>query len=698
MQHANKSKNNTKSSNASNASLPKNAKSTTKIPKSPKIPPKLSKENEPLLKQMAKELRFLCADIVENANSGHPGTPMGLAEVATTLSYHINLNPKNPKWLNRDRLVFSGGHASALLYSLLHLWGFDISLEDLRAFRKLDSKTPGHPEYPLTQGVEITTGPLGQGIANAVGFALSQKHANHILGKNAQNQTVLNHKVYCICGDGDLQEGISYEACSLAGFHKLDNLILIYDSNNITIEGEVGLAFSENVKARFEAQGFVVYECDGHDFFSIDSALATARANATSPTLIIVHTTIGKGASTLEGSHKTHGAPLGAEILARAKKEAGLDSSKAFFISDEVRFAFLATKEVGASLEVLWEKQLTKQNKAILDSLISPNFSAIKYPSFEVGSSIATRSSNGKILNAISKQILGFVGGSADLAPSNNTSLENEGDFPNGKVAHFGIREHSMGAICNGIANYGLFLPFCATFFVFSDYMAASVRVASIMRSKVFYIWTHDSIGVGEDGATHQPIEQLSHFRAMPNLLLFRPADANENIACWQVALHSSTPCAFVLSRQNLPVLESSSVECIAKGAYIIKDIGQKYQNTPAQNTPPQITLLASGSEVHTCLSAAQILESSGIPTRVVSVPCFDLALQNREYVDSLLGGKVLAVEALRGLELYAFADSVLGMDSFGHSGKGDELFKHFGFSAQSIANRAKEMLESKNK
>ncbi|MGX3045153.1 transketolase [Helicobacter sp. T3_23-1056] len=702
MQHANKSKNNTKSSNASNASLPKNAKSTTKIHKSPKISPKLSKENEPLLKQMAKELRFLCADIVENANSGHPGTPMGLAEVATTLSYHINLNPKNPKWLNRDRLVFSGGHASALLYSLLHLWGFDISLEDLRAFRKLDSKTPGHPEYPLTQGVEITTGPLGQGIANAVGFALSQKHANHILGKNAQNQTVLNHKVYCICGDGDLQEGISYEACSLAGFHKLDNLILIYDSNNITIEGEVGLAFSENVKARFEAQGFVVYECDGHDFFSIDSALATARANATAPTLIIVHTTIGKGASTLEGSHKTHGAPLGAEILARAKKEAGLDSSKAFFISDEVRFAFLATKEVGASLEVLWEKQLTKQNQAILDSLISPNFSAIKYPSFEVGSSIAMRSSNGKILNAISKQILGFVGGSADLAPSNNTSLENEGDFPNGKVAHFGIREHSMGAICNGVANYGLFLPFCATFFVFSDYMAASVRVASIMRSKVFYIWTHDSIGVGEDGATHQPIEQLSHFRAMPNLLVFRPADANENVACWQVALKNSVPCAFVLSRQNLPILDcalepTSRLESIQKGAYIIKDFAKDSAKNP-QNNFSQITLLASGSEVHTCLESAQILESSGIATRVVSMPCFDLALQNKEWVKSLLVGKVLCVEASRGLELYAFAENVLGMDSFGHSGKGDELFKYFGFSSQNIANRAKELLNNTKK
>lgn len=662
---------------------------------------KLSKQNEPLLKQMAKELRFLCADIVEGANSGHPGTPMGLAEVATTLSYHIALNPKNPKWLNRDRLVFSGGHASALLYSLLHLWGFDISLDDLRNFRKLGSKTPGHPEYPLTQGVEITTGPLGQGIANALGFALSAKYANYLFSKNSsqdktQRGEILNHKVYCICGDGDLQEGISYEAASLAGHHKLNNLIIIYDSNNITIEGKVGVAFSENVKARFEAQGFSVYECDGHDFFSIDCALAKARANTTSPTLIIAHTTIGKGASTLEGSHKTHGAPLGAEILAKAKKEAGLDCTKSFYISNEVRFGFATTQEVGASLQAQWEQDLSKNDKEILEALLHPDFSAIKYPRFEVGASVATRSSNGKILNAISKEVLGFLGGSADLAPSNNTALENEGDFPNGKIAHFGIREHSMGAICNGIANYGLFLPFCATFFVFSDYMAASVRVASIMRSKVFYIWTHDSIGVGEDGATHQPIEQLSHFRAMPNLLVFRPADANENIACWQVALHSGTPCAFVLSRQNLPVLESSSVECVAKGAYIIKDtkdIGQK-----SKKTPPQITLLASGSEVHTCLSTAQILESSGIPTRVVSMPCFDLALQNREYVESLLDGKVLAVEALRGLELYAFADSVLGMDSFGHSGKGDELFKHFGFSAQSIANRAKEMLESKNK
>lgn len=660
---------------------------------------KLTKENEPLLKQMATELRFLCADIVENANSGHPGTPMGLAEVATVLSYHINLNPKNPKWLNRDRLVFSGGHASALLYSLLHLWGFEVSMQDLRSFRTLESKTPGHPEYPLTQGVEITTGPLGQGIANAVGFALSAKYINHILGKNAKQEYVLNHKVYCICGDGDLQEGISYEACSLAGFHKLDNLIIIYDSNNITIEGEVGVAFSENVKARFEAQGFAVLKCDGHDIFSIDSALAKARANTNSPTLIIAHTTIGKGASTLEGSHKTHGAPLGAEILACAKKEAGLDSSKSFDISDEVRFAFSASQEVGASLEAIWKQNLTKQNLAILDSLSSPNFSAITYPRFEVGASIATRSSNGKILNAISKEILGFVGGSADLAPSNNTALENEGDFPNGKVAHFGIREHSMGAICNGIANYGLLLPFCATFFVFSDYMSASVRVASIMRSKVFYIWTHDSIGVGEDGATHQPIEQLSHFRAMPNLLVFRPADANENVICWKVALESSVPCAFVLSRQNLPVLDSkldstNALESISKGAYILKDFAKDSAKT-ANITPPQITFVASGSEVHICLSVAKILESSGILARVVSMPCFDLALQNREYTKSLLVGKVLAVEASRGLELYAFADSVLGMDSFGHSGKGEDLFKHFGFSPENIVNHAKEMLKS---
>lgn len=668
--------------------------------------PIITEENLPLLTQAANELRYLCADIVQRANSGHPGAPMGLAEVAVVLSHHLRLNPKNPRYLNRDRLVFSGGHASALVYSLLHLWGFEVSMQDLQAFRQLDSTTPGHPEFAHTPGVEITTGPLGQGIANAVGFAMAQKRANAMLAKVDSRAVrengacekvdssakvdsspeVLNHFVYCLCGDGDLQEGISYEACSLAGLHQLGKLIIIYDSNGITIEGGTQIAFSENVRARFEAQGFSVFECDGHSLLAIDSALESAKASP-KPSLIIAHTTIGKGALELEGSHKAHGAPLGAELIAKAREQAGI-SKQSFAISDEVGFVFRACMEKGASLEALWEQGLSAQAKSLLDSLTAPleqKVDSISYPTFTQGDSLATRVSNGKILNALSKALPNFIGGSADLAPSNNTALLDSSDFPSGNNLHFGIREHSMGAICNAFANYGLFLPFCATFFVFSDYMSASVRIASIMRAKVFYIFTHDSIGVGEDGATHQPIEQLSHFRAMPNLLVFRPADAQENIACWQVALESSAPSAFVLSRQNLPVLEPVAKSQAQKGGYIKRD--------SSLSDKAQITLLASGSEVSLCLQAQELLESSGIATRVVSMPCFELLCeQDCSYHKELFAGKVLAVEAARGNELYRFADFVLGLNSFGKSAKGEELFTHFGLSAEHIATIAKDL------
>ena len=494
---------------------------------------------------------------------------------------------------------------------------------------------------------------------------------------------VLDHFVYCLCGDGDLQEGISYEACSLAGLHQLGKLIIIYDSNGITIEGGTQIAFSENVCARFEAQGFSVFECDGHSLVAIDSALESAKASP-KPSLIIAHTTIGKGALELEGSHKAHGAPLGAELIAKAREQAGI-SKQSFAISDEVGFVFRACMEKGASLEALWEQGLSAQAKSMLESLSAPiasKLDSISYPTFTQGDSLATRVSNGKILNAIAKALPNFIGGSADLAPSNNTALLDSSDFPSGNNLHFGIREHSMGAICNAFANYGLFLPFCATFFVFSDYMSASVRIASIMRAKVFYIFTHDSIGVG---ATHQPIEQLSHFRAMPNLLVFRPADAQENIACWQVALGSSAPSAFVLSRQNLPVLEPVAKAQAQKGGYVKKDSSLDNQ--------AQITLLASGSEVSLCLQAQELLESSGIATRVVSMPCFELLCeQDSSYHKELFAGKVLAVEAARGNELYRFADSVLGLDSFGKSAKGEQLFTHFGLSAEHIATIAKDL------
>ena len=648
------------------------------------VSPHITKEDIPLLQKMSHTLGFLCADMVQKANSGHPGAPMGLADIASVLSFHLHLAPHNPTWLNRDRLVFSGGHASALVYALLHLWGFDVSKADLQSFRKIHSKTPGHPEYGHTQGVEITTGPLGQGIANAVGMAMASKYAQNLFGKE-----IISHYVYCLCGDGDLQEGISYEAASLAGHHQFSNLIVIYDSNTITIEGNTNISMSEDIAKRFESQGFEVFSCDGHSFLEIDNAISCAKSSP-KPSIIIAKTKIAKNALSLEGSHKAHGAPLGEEIIFQAKAKLGLEPS-AFHIPEDVAFAFGVMKERGELSVVQWQKQyenLPQITKERLDKMIAKDVSHIVYPQFEVGESMATRVSNGKILNAISQAMEGFIGGSADLAPSNNTHLENEGDFPQGKNWHFGIREHAMGAITNGVANYGLFLPFCATFFVFSDYMSPSVRVASLMKARVYYIWTHDSIGVGEDGATHQPIEQLSHFRAMPNLLVFRPADANENVACWQVGLDSKMPCAFVLSRQNLPVLESYTPqlkEQVQKGGYVI-----------LSQDNPHITLMASGSEVSLALKAAQSLEQVGIKTQVVSVPCFDLLLeQDKSYKASLCKGKVLAIEASRGLEWHIFADDVIGMSGFGASGKGDALFEHFGFSVAHIVEVAQELVKA---
>lgn len=640
--------------------------------------PSIQPGDLPILQKMSNTLRFLCADMVQSANSGHPGAPMGLADIAVVLSLHLNIHPKNPDWINRDRLVFSGGHASALVYSLLHLWGFDLSLEDLKSFRKFGSKTPGHPEFGHTQGVEITTGPLGQGLANAVGFAMGAKFAGNLLGEK-----VINHKVYCFCGDGDLQEGISYEASSIAGHHRLENLIVIYDSNAITIEGSLDVAMSEDVAQRFESQGWKALKCNGHDFISINNALIDAK-KSDKPTIIIANTTIAKNAIGLEGSHKSHGSPLGEEVIRNSKKALGFDENQTFIIPEDVAIRFKNVLERGELSEKIWLDALSEGIKDKIKNLQNPDFTKISYPDFSSSQSLATRVSNGKILNAISQAVGGFIGGSADLAPSNNTHLEAEGDFPNGRNLHFGIREHSMGAITNALANYGLFLPFCATFFVFSDYMSASIRVASIMKAKLFYIFTHDSIGVGEDGATHQPIEQLSHFRAMPNLCVFRPADAYENIACWQTALKLDNPSVFVLSRQNLPVLSPVEEKNIKRGGYIIKDC-----------TCAKITLLATGSEVSLALKGAQILQEQGIATRVVSVPCYDLLiLQDKEYIKSLFADtKVLAIEASRGIEWYVFADDVIGMDNFGSSGKGDELFKHYGFSAENIATRAKVLL-----
>ncbi|EMH17429.1 transketolase [Helicobacter pylori] len=640
---------------------------------------RLSNADLERLKSMANTLRFLCADMIDKANSGHPGVCLGLADVMVVLSLHLNTNPTNPKWLNRDRLVFSGGHASALAYSLLHLWGFDLSLDDLKRFRQLHSKTPGHPELHHTEGIEITTGPLGQGFANAVGFSMASQYAQTLLDKEA-----ISHKVYCLCGDGDLQEGISYESASLAGHLRLDNLIVIYDSNQISIEGAINISFSEQVKTRFLAQNWEVLECDGHDYQAIHNALEEAK-KSTKPTLLIAHTIIGKGAIGLEGSEKTHGSPLNKEVLKQSKENAQINPNESFIISPKNKMHFEEVKVRGVSLEALWEKSLSPKTKEKIHALKNFDFNAIHYPAFKKGESLATRVSNGMILNAIAKECEGFLGGSADLAPSNNTHLKHSGDFPLGQNLHFGIREHAMGAITNALAAYGLFVPFCATFFVFSDYLMPSMRLSALMKLKALFIFTHDSIGVGEDGATHQPIEQLSHLRALPHFYAFRPSDAFENKACMQVALSLNAPSALILSRQNLPVLDEVSKEQVLKGAYV-----------KHHSKDPIITLVASGSEVSLALESAKILERENIPTQVVSVPCFDLLIeQDESYFKELFKGKVLVIEASRAIEWYRFADKIIGMDSFGSSAKGDKLFEKFGFSVENVTAQAKRLLNA---
>ena len=644
--------------------------------------------DEKMLKKMADTIRFLALDMIQKANSGHPGAPLGLADIAVVLSHHLRHNPKNPKWLNRDRLVFSGGHATGLIYSLLYLWGYDVSLEDLKEFRQFGSKTPGHPEYGHTPGVEITTGPLGQGVANAVGMAMAAKYLGKLL--NTETTKIIDHKVYCLCGDGDLEEGISYEACALAGRFELDNLIMIYDSNHITIEGDTSLAWNEDVLERFRAQNWDVIEIDGHNYKEIDAALTWAK-NRKRPVLIKANTIIAKGSCKYEGDPHSHGAPLGEEDIRCAKKKAGFPEDKTFYVPEDVLVRFRCAVEKGELAEREWKKIITespyKEQNEMLERLQNPDFDAIEWPEFEPGSMVATRDSNGKILNAIAKALPGFVGGSADLAPSNKTYLQGMGDFPDGKNFHFGIREHAMGAITNGMAAYGLLIPFNATFFVFSDYQKAAVRIAALSSLKNYFIWTHDSIGVGEDGPTHQPIEQLTTFRALPNFYTFRPADATENVECWKVALKVNKPCGFVLSRQKLKTLKPQrDFGDPSRGGYIIK----KRQNAT-------ITLAASGSEVMLALQAGCHLEEQGIMANIVSVPCMELFLeQDREYQEQVFDPKtkVLAIEAASALEWYRFADDTISMENrFGASGPGDVLFKEFGFTIANVVEKAKKLL-----
>ncbi len=630
--------------------------------------------------KMADTIRFLAADMVQEANSGHPGAPMGLADIAVVLTENMIHNPRNLKWLNRDRLVFSGGHGTGLIYSLNYLWGYGLEIDDLKQFRQLHSKTPGHPEYGHTPGIEITTGPLGQGIANAVGFSMASKFVGHKV--NSETASMIDHTVYCLCGDGDLEEGISYEACSIAGHMGLNNLVLIYDSNRITIEGSTDLSLSENIRGRFESQGWAVLEIDGHNFDEIDGAFAQSKL-IDRPVLIIANTMIAKGAGKLEGSHHAHGAPLGHDIIKAAKAAAGFDPEATFAVSADVLERFRCAIEKGDLAEREWnhrlkELPLMEQNEAY-EQLLNPDFSRIQWPTFEKAD--ATRNTNGIILNAIAKAIPGFLGGSADLAPSNKTELLDMGEFPKGKNIHFGIREHAMASITNAIALYGPILPFSATFFVFSDYLKPSARIAALAGIQHFFVWTHDSIGVGEDGPTHQPIEHLSQFRALPNFYVYRPASGAENVKAWQKALSmKNSPSAFVCSRQNLPLLTPPLIGDVENGGYLL-----------AEAANATVTLMASGSEVSLALETAQALSERGVMANVVSVPCYDLLIeQPQSYIDSIikLQTKKIAIEAARGLEWYRFADTVIAMDSFGASAPADQLYKYFGFTAEAIASK----------
>ena len=620
--------------------------------------------NLEMKKKMADTIRFLAADMVQKANSGHPGAALGMADIFVEFSDIVRLTPHNPEFINRDRVVFSGGHATPLIYSMLYLWGYDISMDDLKNFRQLGSKTPGHPEFGHTPGIEVTTGPLGQGVANAVGFAMAKKFISRKFPE-------INHKVWCFCGDGDLEEGISYEACSIAGANKLEDLILIYDSNNISIEGPVEPVFNEDIKKRFEAQGFRVLEMNGHDYDDIKKTLIKARESDGRPTLVIAKTVIARGAVGLEGSEKTHGAPLGEDVIKKSKEAAGFPVDKTFYVPQDALIRFRCVKERGELLEAEWKKKARVKE---IEEFFKKDFSKIKWPEFKEGEVIATRKSNGKILNAIAKAIPSFLGGSADLAPSNNTLLEGEDDFPYGRNLHFGVREHAMGAINNAFSAYG-FLPFAATFLVFSDYLRGAIRLAALSKHKNYWIFTHDSIAVGEDGPTHEPIEHLTSLRAIPNLYLFRPADANENVNSWKAAVNIDAPVAFALTRQGVKNQTPKDID-LSKGAYILKEGNA------------DITLVASGSEVELAMDVAKEIDA-----RVVSVPCFDLLEeQEQEFKDSLFKGKVIAIEANRGFEWYKYADMVIGMDSFGASGKGSEVYKYFGFDKDKIIEKIKSL------
>jgi transketolase len=654
--------------------------------------------NIPALENVAKTLRSLSVDAIEAANSGHPGLPMGMAEFGAWLYGEVlKHNPANPHWMNRDRFVISAGHGSMFLYSLLHLSGYELPLEELKAFRQLDSLTPGHPERGHTAGVETTTGPLGQGFANAVGMAIAREFTAAKF--NTAEHPIIDHHVYTLAGDGCLMEGISSEAASLAGHLKLGSLVAFYDSNSISIEGSTELAFTEQVAGRFESFGWQVLEADPYDFASMDKALTAALADIDRPSLIILPSVIGKGAPTKAGSHSVHGAPLGAEERQGFRQAMGIPADGDFYIADGVSEYFAGKRKEWQAAEESWDalfEQWSSANPALRTQwdqwhagIDAVALEELALPEYEAGSATATRASSGKVLQVLAERFTNLLGGSADLAPSNKSDIISETDFSAenrvGRNFHFGVREHAMGAVVNGMALYGGLRVYAATFLVFSDYMRPAIRLAALMKLPVTYIFTHDSIFVGEDGPTHQPIEHLAVLRAIPGLDVLRPADGAECNEAWKYALkRKDGPSVLSLSRQGLTEFDKPEGwrENFARGAYAVLDIDGEGELT---------VIIATGSELSVALDAGRRYASDGKRVRVVSMPCRDAFLrQDRAYIASVIpaGSRVFAAEAgiSMGWEIFTgSADRVLSIDRFGLSAPGKKAAEALGLTADRL-------------
>lgn len=647
----------------------------------------------------ANTIRGLAMDAVQKANSGHPGMPMGMADVATVLwSQFLRHNPKDPKWANRDRFILSAGHGSMLIYSLLHLSGYDLPMEQLKQFRQWGSLTPGHPESHLTPGVETTTGPLGQGVANAVGFALAE--AWLAAKYNRPGLPIVDHFTYAIAGDGDLMEGVSQEAASLAGHLGLGKLIVLYDDNQITIDGKTDVAFTEDVLGRFEAYGWQTVRVDGHDAGAVQVAIEAARREGKRPSLIACRTHIAYGSPNKQDSSKSHGSPLGDEEIRLTKAKLGMPVDETFFVPGRVYEYMGSDGAAQAAWQALFAQYAAAHPEAaaefqrVMAGGLPDGWEA-SLPTFAPGSSPATRASSGKVLNAVAQAIPNLLGGSADLAGSNLTTLAGEsfwqkGDF-SGRNIHFGVREHGMGGIMNGMLLHGGVRPYGGTFLVFTDYMRPAMRLAALMELPAIYVMTHDSIGLGEDGPTHQPIEHLMSLRVMPNMMVFRPADANETAVSWQVALASShTPTTLVLSRQGLPTLDPAVAAGAIHGAYVVSD---------AENF--QAIVIATGSEVSLALNAQQQLAAEGIGVRVVSMPSWELfEQQSAEYKESVLPTAVSArvsVEAgsTVGWERYVgLRGKSIGLDRFGASAPAEVLYEKLGVTETAVVAAVKEILK----